>query len=94
MTRSHTNLKAAAPARQGDVITQSELQAILDRDYQLDRTVCDIRRRLFAGASVEPGAVSLDNENEPVTSDEELLESAGRYREYLDIKGRASYAAR
>lgn len=46
-------LKSGAP--HGAVVTQAELQAIIDAHNELDLAAADIRRRLEAGTPLEPG---------------------------------------
>jgi hypothetical protein len=52
-----------------DIITQRELQAILDLDGVMDHLIIDIRLRMDAGAEVEPGALIA-------VSDEDVLTDA------------------
>ena len=57
---------AAAGRKQGpstgrpDVIRQAELQRILDNLARADSPMLGFRRRLLAGATVEPGNLSLE----------------------------------
>jgi hypothetical protein len=68
----------AKVARRRDVITQAELQAIIDADIALDRRCWSLRRRLDSGAVVQPGALDIDVE-------EGEFEEAG----YANAKGAA-----
>jgi hypothetical protein len=67
----------ARASKGSNVITQAEIQAILDRDKENDRAVLKLRRRLEAGACVERGPlmVELQPGRDPI--EDEVCEFAG-----------------
>ena len=50
-----------------DVITQTQIKQVSDLDLTLQGEIYELRRRLFAGATVEPGGYSLNNEDRAIT---------------------------
>jgi hypothetical protein len=55
MRLSRSTAKTAA----GRTITQDEIRAVIDLDYSIQQAVYDLCRRLFEGASVEQGAMTV-----------------------------------
>ena len=52
----------AKVARHRDVITQKELQAVIDLSTDLENRCWSLRRRMEGGAVVQPGALDVDVE--------------------------------
>jgi hypothetical protein len=76
-----------------DIITQRELQAIMDLSHVMDHLIIGIRLRMEAGADVEPGALLAFSSNDVLTDADEVNKdkTAGLTKVGLTIDTLASY---
>ncbi len=74
-----------------DVVTQSELAAVLASYNALGQTILDIRRRIEAGAAVEEGIYTADsNRDDPISGFDRALNGIGMFGLDLETKGLSS----
>ena len=73
-----------------DVVTQSELAAVLASYNALGQTILDIRRRIEAGAAVEEGIYTVDSNRDEPISGLRAVNGIGMFGLDLETKGMPS----
>jgi hypothetical protein len=71
-----------------DIVTQSELAAVLASYNAIRQTILDIRRRIEAGAAVEEGIYTADsNPGDPISGYDRALNGIGMFGLDMETKG-------